>query len=54
MFRSIASTLSRLYDEYMPGFWLRLKPRYQWAVGIALLAVVWIGTGLLTGHAAPH
>jgi len=53
MFRDIASTISRLYDTYMPGFWLRLKPRYQWAGGIAVLVALWISTGLLGGRATP-
>ncbi|MEJ0024436.1 MAG: efflux RND transporter periplasmic adaptor subunit [Rhizomicrobium sp.] len=53
MFRQIASTISRLYDTYMPGFWLRLKPRYQWATAIALLVAIWVATGLLGSHATP-
>ncbi|MEI9988511.1 MAG: efflux RND transporter periplasmic adaptor subunit [Rhizomicrobium sp.] len=53
MFRQIANTVSRLYDTYMPGFWLRLKPRYQWAASIALLVAIWVATGLLGSHATP-
>jgi membrane fusion protein, multidrug efflux system len=52
MFRQIASTVSRLYDQYMPGFWLRLKPRYQWAGGIAILAALWVATGVFNSQAA--
>ena len=37
----------------MPGFWLRLKPRYQWAGGIAIVVIVWVATGQLTGQAKP-
>jgi len=53
MFRQIASTVSRLYDQYMPGFWLRLKPRYQWAGGIAILVALWVVTGVFNSQAAP-
>ena len=52
MFRQIASAVSRLYDRIMPAFWLRLKPRYQWAGGIALIVTVWVATGLLNSQAA--
>ena len=54
MFRQIGETITRLYEAVMPGFWLRLKPAYQWAAGIALIVVVWIASGQLTGHATPH
>lgn len=54
MFRQIASTVSRLYDQYMPGFWLRLKPRYQWAGGIAILVTLWVATGLFNSQAAQN
>ncbi|HEY0107313.1 MAG TPA: efflux RND transporter periplasmic adaptor subunit [Rhizomicrobium sp.] len=47
------SSVSRLYGRIMPAFWLRLKPRYQWAGGIALVVAVWIATGLLGGQATP-
>jgi multidrug efflux system membrane fusion protein len=51
MFRQIGETLGRWYSAVMPGFWLALKPRYQWAGGIAVLVVIWIATGL-GGHSA--
>lgn len=35
----------------MPGFWLRLKPQYQWAFGIAILVAAYLATGLLRGGA---
>jgi multidrug efflux system membrane fusion protein len=31
----------------MPGFWLRMKPSYQWAAGIFLAVVLYLATGLL-------
>ena len=40
-------------NSYIPGFWRNLKPRYQWAIGIALVVSIWIGTGLFSHHAAP-
>jgi multidrug efflux system membrane fusion protein len=52
MFRQIASAVSRLYDRIMPAFWLRLKPRYQWAGGIALIVTVWVATGMFNSQAA--
>jgi multidrug efflux system membrane fusion protein len=52
MFKQIGSALSAMYDRVMPAFWLRLKPRYQWAGGIALLVAVWIATGVFGGSAA--
>ena len=51
MFGQIISTISRLYDTYMPAFWLRLKPRYQWAGGIAILVTLWVATGVFNSHA---
>jgi multidrug efflux system membrane fusion protein len=53
MFRQIGETLSRLYDTVMPGFWLRMKPAYQWAAAIALFAVFWVASGQLMGSAKP-
>ncbi len=53
MFRQIANTIGRLYDAYMPAFWLRLKPRYQWAGAIALVVAIWVTTGVLGSHATP-
>src|SRR5579864_1356732 len=54
MFRQFASTVSRLYDQYMPGFWLRLKPRYQWAGGIAIIVSLWVATGMFNSQAAQN
>ena len=42
MFKSIRSALSAWYDRNMPAFWLRLKPSFQWALAIALIAFLWI------------
>ncbi len=53
MFRQFTSAVSRMYDAYMPAFWLRLKPRYQWAGGIAIVVILWVVSGQLTGHARP-
>ncbi|MDR3526277.1 MAG: efflux RND transporter periplasmic adaptor subunit [Rhizomicrobium sp.] len=30
----------------MPGFWLRLKPQYQWALGIAIVVALYLATGI--------
>ena len=53
MLRQIGETLGRLYDTVMPGFWLRMKPAYQWAAAIALFAVFWVASGQLMGSAKP-
>ncbi len=36
-----------LYERYMPSFWLRMKPKFQWAFGIALVVALYLATGLL-------
>jgi multidrug efflux system membrane fusion protein len=41
--------LDNLYRRVMPGFWLRMKPQYQWAAGIAVVVVLWIASGVF-GH----
>jgi multidrug efflux system membrane fusion protein len=41
-----------LYERVMPGFWLRLKPQYQWAFGIAIVVALYLATGLF--KAAHH
>ena len=53
MFKAIGDALSRLYNRVMPAFWLRLKPRYQWAGGIAVVVALWIATGVFGTHATP-
>jgi multidrug efflux system membrane fusion protein len=53
MFKAIGDALNSLYQTVMPGFWLRMKPAYQWAAGIAVLAVLWVASGQLMGHAKP-
>lgn len=37
----------RFYERVMPGFWLRLNPKYQWAFAILLFVTLWLATGLL-------
>jgi multidrug efflux system membrane fusion protein len=39
--------LNSVYEKIMPGFWLRLKPSYQWAGGILLVVLLYLATGLL-------
>ena len=34
------------YERLMPEFWLRLKPQYQWALGIAIVVALYLSTGL--------
>ena len=35
------------YDRFMPRFWLAMKPKYQWAFGIAIIVALYLATGLL-------
>ncbi|MBV9540453.1 MAG: efflux RND transporter periplasmic adaptor subunit [Alphaproteobacteria bacterium] len=51
MFKSIGQALTSLYTTVMPGAWLRMKPAYQWAAGIAVVVVLWVASGQLMGHA---
>jgi multidrug efflux system membrane fusion protein len=47
MFSRLKNAIDAFYERIMPGFWLRMKPRYQWAFGILALAVIWIGSSLI-------
>jgi len=47
MFRRFLDAIDGFYERIMPAAWLRLKPRYQWAFGILIVATVWIGSGLI-------
>lgn len=49
MFRTIFNTLDQWYERVMPARWLRMKPSYQWACGIAILVTVWVASGFITG-----
>src|SRR5579862_1467348 len=37
----------------MPASWLRLKPSYQWAGGIAIVAFIWVLSGQIFHSPAP-
>lgn len=49
MFNRIWAAIGNWYDRNMPAAWLRLKPSYQWAGGIAIVAVLWILSGQIFG-----
>jgi membrane fusion protein, multidrug efflux system len=53
MFKAIGDMLTGFYQRAMPDFWLRLKPRYQWAGGIAVLVALWIATGVFNSREKP-
>ncbi len=40
------------WDRVQPGFWRRMNSGYRAAIVILLLAVVWVGSGFLTGHSS--
>ena len=48
MFRRFSAFINDWYSRNMPEFWLRLKPSYQWAFGIAALVLLWVLSGQLT------
>ncbi|MBL6937151.1 MAG: efflux RND transporter periplasmic adaptor subunit [Alphaproteobacteria bacterium] len=39
--------------ERISKFWRGLKPSYQWAAGIAIVAVLWVASGQIFGTAKP-
>jgi multidrug efflux system membrane fusion protein len=47
MFRRIMNFIDGLYERIMPGFWLGMRARYQWAFGILIVAAVWIASSLI-------
>jgi multidrug efflux system membrane fusion protein len=52
VFAKLKTWVVGLYERVMPGFWLAMKPQYQWAFGIAIFVVLYLLTGLLRigGH----
>jgi multidrug efflux system membrane fusion protein len=48
VFERLSTAIGNWYSRNMPAFWLRLKPSYQWAFGIALLVVLWVLSGQVT------
>ena len=53
MFKTIGDALDRIYTTITPAAWRALKPRYQWAGGLAIVVALWIVTGLLGTKAKP-
>lgn len=47
MFENFKATIIDLYERFMPSFWLRMKPKFQWAFGIAIVVTLYLATGLL-------
>jgi membrane fusion protein, multidrug efflux system len=52
VFARFKAFVTGLYESYMPRFWLGMNPKFQWALGIAILVVLYLMTGLL--HFGPH
>src|SRR3569623_1393128 len=50
MFGRVLENFRRWWDRNQPAFWRRLSPGYRAALVILILAVVWIGSGVLGGH----
>ena len=47
MFRRLKFAIDAWYGRLMPGFWLAMKPRYQWAFGILIVVSLWIASSLV-------
>ena len=46
MFDGFKTLINAYYERLMPRFWLAMKPRYQWAFGIAIFFALWLATGV--------
>jgi len=51
--RSIFRSLGAFWDRVQPDFWRRLKPSYQWALAIFILAALWIASGAISFGSKP-
>ena len=49
MFRNYLRPIRHWWSKNQPAFWRRMKPSYRAALVILFLAMVWIGSGVLTG-----
>lgn len=47
MFKRIKDAIDGMYERLMPGFWLGMRARYQWAFGILIAATLWIASSLI-------
>lgn len=45
--KRLMAAIDALYNRLMPRFWLAMKPRYQWALGILIAATLWIGSSAI-------
>lgn len=48
MVENFKSTIDGLYERFMPAFWLRMKPKFQWAFGIAIVVALYLATGIFS------
>ncbi|HXL99474.1 MAG TPA: efflux RND transporter periplasmic adaptor subunit [Rhizomicrobium sp.] len=49
MFKNFLNGTADWWDRVQPGFWRRMKPGYRWALIITVVALAWIGSGVLSG-----
>jgi multidrug efflux system membrane fusion protein len=54
MFGQILENCRRWWDRNQPAFWRRLNAGYRAALVILILAIVWVGSGVLGGHNAQN
>ena len=51
--RQLIASLAAFWDRVQPDFWRRLKPSYQWALAILVLAALWIASGVISFGSKP-
>jgi membrane fusion protein, multidrug efflux system len=48
VFDNFKALIVGLYERFMPGFWLAMKPKFQWAFGIAIAVTLFVASGPAT------
>jgi membrane fusion protein, multidrug efflux system len=51
--RQLIANLAAFWDRVQPDFWRRLRPSYQWALAILILAALWIASGVISFSTKP-
>lgn len=46
MFENFKQFVVELYERFMPDVWLNMKPKFQWAGGIAIVVTLYLVTGV--------
>jgi multidrug efflux system membrane fusion protein len=48
MFKNFLNGIADWWDRVQPGFWRRMKPGYRWALIITVVALAWVGSGVVS------